>query len=1088
MPHIMEPNASLIAQIKRDLLGRTQADVALGQFFLPELNTIVEEWKTLKRVRLLVGSNGERLDSAELLMRQARLSPAKQAMEAERYAALPEMRQRTARIAETMRRTLGGMMQSEADARLIASLLQLLDSGILDVRGFVEGRLESNLLLARDMRGKGTTILGGGNLLIPELNGGMSFTLRFDENEEQSAFQETFEGHWATGQNFKEPFGRVLRQSWAAQPTTPYLLYLLVLYRLVAERLQGDSAEPTTEWLEGFPPLADFQEVAVHQALSILRQHNGVFVADVVGLGKTYIGAAMLKRLLLEGQRATIFCPPSLVPMWQEFNDVYGLSAVVVSTGKLLRENGINLDAAEFQTTDRQIVLIDESHRFRNRDMERYRLLNRYTQGRRCILLTATPYSLRPADVYSQIRLFADDDLDLNLNPPRLNEYFRRIGEQQASLVDVLRHLLIRRTRKHIQKHYPDACIAVRQPDGTSLRKPLTFPKREKPSIVQYDVEGVYGGGLYDLIITKLGQPLARQTAGLPPEFRAGEMTYARYGLHNYVRSEFVRQEPYVNLQRTGHTVRGFIRVLLFKRLESSIEAFRRTTRKMLEVHERFLLAIENGHIPAGDLAQGLLYEQEWESDNSLLEALSQLDGRYNIEAFDQERLQRDIRNDRDVLQELVGLLEPITPQADAKLQTLRDLLQTELQNKKVLIFTQYEATAEYLYNHLSDLPQTAWLSGRHRSAGQSFMATIARFAPRANPRFVRPDAEPILRLIATDVLSEGLNLQDCSIVINYDLHWNPVRLIQRIGRVDRIGSEAESIRLFNFLPERNVEKILKIEEVLRQRIMEIHRFIGEDNAILHPDEQINDAELYNAYLQPVEEEGDNAATLAVDYTEIEERMRQIQRGQPELFQAMLNLPAGVRTARRVATGTHTGTFVMLDADGYEKLILLDAQGHETEARLEQMLACLECSDAEPSCTLPPRHNAHVSAAVQRFEENASQRKTDRMTGPQLTAGQRYALKHLHISLKDEMSEDRRHTLSNIEKALRTRIPEAALKELNTVRRLGLIGNALEQRLLQAYRDLDLGRYIRQTEEISLAPMAHIVCSEAFLPAESSKV
>jgi superfamily II DNA or RNA helicase len=936
-------------------------------------------------------------------------------------------------------------------------------------------------LLANFPQEQGVAVCSSGNLLVPELSGSASLSLRFSEQEDYSRFRKQFEAWWGQATPFTDKLVQELRGSWAIQTTTPYLLYLFVLYRLVANRLQETEEEAGDDWLEGFPPLTDFQQVAVQQAMTILRQHNGVFIADVVGLGKTYIGTALLKRFVQQGQRATVFCPPSLVPMWEDFNHVYGLGAIVVSTGKLLKENGVNLSEPKYRTTDRQIVLLDESHRFRNRDTDRYRILSQYAEGKRCILLTATPYSLHPRDIYSQIRIFADDELDLGLNPPRLNEFFRDIEEGKTSLVDVLRPLLIRRTRKHIQKHYPNAVTRVRQADGQTIVTPLVFPKREKPEIVRYDVEGVYGEGLYDRIIDKLGRPGYRENGIYQlPAFTPGELSYGRYGLYDYVLPEYANKPPYTDLKGAGYAVRGFIRILLFKRLESSVEAFRTTMQALRTVHERFLVALANGYVPAGDEGQSILYDQNWSDDSDMLDALSALSGRYDTQAFDMTRLERDIRNDCEVLRELASLLQPITADVDGKLETLRDLLTKTVQGRKALIFTQYEATAQYLYNHLSDLPQVAWLSGRHRTSGKSFMETVARFAPAANPIFVRGGTDPIQTLIATDVLSEGLNLQDCSLVINYDLHWNPVRLIQRIGRVDRIGSQAESIQLYNFLPERNVEKVLNLERILNARISEIHSFIGEDNAILHPDEQINDSEMYASYTKAPEADEEDPTSAAVDFTEIEERIRQLQRDEPETMQAVYNLPSGVRTAKRVSPNK-AGAFVYLATEDYEQLQLVDSYGQIQSVAIENVLETIECHPSEPALPIPPRHNRRVSETLQRFEEEAARRQTDRRTGPRYTPGQSYALKYLGAVIKATNNEDHRNLLMHLDRALRGRLPEAAQKELRNIRRQGLTDSALEQRLLQLYRDLDLPRYLRQSEEVVGHPKARILCSEALI-------
>ena len=1073
---------ALLLQCKLDILRSENIDLAFRHFFLPGFIHILGEMSAAKKVRVFFGNNSERIDPAEVLDRHARLQPAIQVQQAELLAGRQAMTQRVANLSLSIRRSIGSMMQTPDDERVVKNLLDLMEKGVLDVRVNVRERIDGSLLIADFGKNRGASTYGGGNPLTPELNTSSQINLRFGEEEAapRGELKNRFDEWWSEALPFKEKLTAELKNCWATQATTPYLLYLLVLYRLVADRLKETLPEKPIEHLEGFPTLADFQQVAVQQALTILREYNGVFVADVVGLGKTYIGSAILKHLQLQGQRATIFCPPALVEMWEEFNHRYGLAAVVVSTGKLLAQNGVNLNEPKYQTSDRQIVLIDESHRFRNRNTDRFRILSKYTQGRRCLLLTATPYSLHPRDIETQIRLFSDDDLDLGLNPPRLSDFFRKIENNQASLIEVLRPLLIRRTRKHIQKHYPDAKITIELPDGTKLEQPLKFPKRDAPETVRYDVEGVYGEGLYDSIVRKLGATTQWEfDRHVPPTTRRGELSYARYGLQGYVLPEYVLKDPYRDLRQSGYSVRGFVHTLLFKRLESSVEAFRSTVKTILKVHEGFILALKNGYIPAGDAGRRILYERSWDDDGELLQALEDMNGRYSPEAFDVKRLENDLTNDCEVLQSISEQLEPITPEVDSKLETLRGFL-TQHKGAKILVFTQYETTARYLYENLKEMPRITWLSGQHRGSGKGFMNTVARFAPKANPLFVEQNAEPIDILIATDVLSEGLNLQDCSHVINYDIHWNPVRLIQRIGRVDRIGSEADHIRLFNFLPERNVEKVLKLEEILRHRIAEIHNFIGEDNAILHPDEKLNEKDLYAIYTQSLDEAEEDPSSLALDFTEIEERMRQLQREQPDLFQDLQNLPAGVRAARK-AKGNKEGAFLYFAAGNYEEIYLVDRHGSIKTTQLEKVLEAIECKPDENSMPLPENHSRVVSEALKRFELEAAKRKTDKNTGSRLSPGQKYAVRNVLSLLKNEVGEDKKAVLFKIERALRSNLPDGVLRELNVIRRLGLIDEPFRQRLLQIYHDLDLERYSNKQEDFAPSAIARIICSEALV-------
>ena len=322
-----------------------------------------------------------------------------------------------------------------------------------------------------------------------------------------------------------------------------------------------------------------------------------------------------------------------------------------------------------------------------------------------------------------------------------------------------------------------------------------------------------------------MGKPRGKDSASLA----AGQLTYARYGLWNYVRPSKQKQDPYADLQRSGANLRGLMRILLFKRFESSVHAFRQTIRRLLKLHKLFAVALENGIVPAGDDAQAILYEPSAVEEQDLMDALAAASERYKADDFDVELLQEHLSNDIALLQRILNLVDPITPEQDAKLQSLLNRLeQPPLHGGKCLIFTEYADTADYLYKNLNPDNERGDIDVIY-SGDKSKERAVGRFAPKANPEyeFQRGESE-LSTLIATDVLAEGLNLQDGNTIINYDLHWNPVRLIQRFGRIDRIGSEHDVIYGFNFLPETGIERNLGLREILRSRIQEIHDTIGE--------------------------------------------------------------------------------------------------------------------------------------------------------------------------------------------------------------------------------------------------------------------
>jgi len=507
-----------------------------------------------------------------------------------------------------------------------------------------------------------------------------------------------------------------MKQSWAVAPVRPYDIYMKTLYALVKDRLEDEEDKDILWDDEITTKLANFQKVAVRQAIQIIRDYGGVFVADVVGLGKSYIGAAIIKHFERTYHvRPLVVCPAPLVDMWELYNETYQLNARVLSMGYLFEggneKRNILLENPQYR--DRDFVLIDESHNFRHSDTQRYRIMEAFlSTGRQCCFLTATPRNKSAWDIYHQTKLFHQSDkTDLPVDPPDLKQYFKLIESGERKLQELLAHILIRRTRNHILRWYGfDA--ETHQPidqsrfrdyqDGKRRAYVIVanmhqfFPKRALETI-EYSIEDTYRG-LYQELRGYLGKPRS-VTLDQPPS----ELTYARYGLWRYVVPAKQKQEPYVNLHRAGANLRGLMRVLLFKRFESSVYAFRQTVGRLLGIHESFLAALDEGVVPAGEEAQTILYESDHDEESLLSDALRSVSTRYKAADFDLESLRSHIQHDIRILKKIKSLVDPISPQQDAKLQTLKDRLKKEpLKSGKRLIFTQYADTARYLFENLN--------------------------------------------------------------------------------------------------------------------------------------------------------------------------------------------------------------------------------------------------------------------------------------------------------------------------------------------------------------------------------------------------
>jgi hypothetical protein len=603
------------------------------------------------------------------------------------------------------------------------------------------------------------------------------------------------------------------------------------------------------------------------------------------------------------------------------------------------------------------------------------------------------------------------------------------------------------------------------------------FPKRELETI-EYSIEDTYQG-LYQTLRGHLGKARKTQTA----KVQGDELTYARYGLWHYVDKDRQRREPYASLHRAGANLRGLTRVLLFKRFESSVYAFRETIRRLIRMHESFVAALAQGIVPAGEDAQAILYGSDYEDETDLLAALRQVSKRYDAADFNMALLREHIEHDIDVLGRILRLVEPITPDKDAKLQTLKArLAKAPLKAGKRLIFTQYADTARYLYDNLNP--------GGARddidvifSGDKSKARAVGRFAPKANPeyRFQAGESE-LLTLVATDVLAEGLNLQDGDKIVNYDLHWNPVRLIQRFGRIDRIGTEHDVVYAFNFLPETGIERNLGLNRILRNRIQEIHDTIGEDAAILDPSEQINEEAMYAIYEKKGAQlslfEGE-AEEGFVDLSEAEEMLRLLRKENQGEYDRIAGLRDGIRAAM---PASHKGMYVMCQAGRYQQLFLLDAQGEVASRDIPRVLGSIRCGPELPGAALPTGYNQAVMKVKRQFVEEVKHREAERAHTLSLTHGQRYVLRELRVLFGAAADEDTKARINLFERAFRGTVTRAVNRELNRIRRNGMTGQALLKTLGDLFLQHNMREWLdRRALEGEEQPVPKIVCSEALL-------
>jgi len=949
------------------------------------------------------------------------------------------------RESEKLAEIVSQIPQTDEDEEHIKFLAKLVGDGKIKVRVYTKGILHAKAYIVDYPEGRyerGSAIVGSSNLSLAGVTSNTELNVVVPGNENHAKLSEWFERLWDESEDFDKEVMRVLESSWAMNEPTPYELYLKVVYELVKDRLDEDEKVHKPRG-EDVPELFKYQRDAVIQARSILRDYGGVFFCDVVGLGKTYMGAALLADIYdLTGDKAIVVCPPVLIPLWNDVCDMYDLPVRVVSRGKL---HDI-LDNEHLMA--RPVVLIDESHHFRHTFTKGYKMLEEICFGKKVIMLTATPYNTEARDILAQMKLFHPTDATaIPVDPPTLSDFFKAVENGQKKLPELLEHVMVRRTRRHIEKYYKEDMLSGK----------LKFPERKPPIRIDYSIDDVYPG-IYDTI-----------------EKLLKKIRYARYDLYHYVKPEFRSESELSQLKTAGRNLVALMRTILFKRLESSVAAFRRSVEDQKEIHELYLDYLNKGVVPAGLLAEELNRYRRTGDDERLEEVMEQFAERYAPEKFNIDRLKQDIEADLEVFTEIFNLVKGLKPEDDAKLQTLFDYLErAPLKDSKVLIFTQFTATAEYLGEQIRARYQDAdYVSG----ISHDMLEKVKRFAPKANKAKVR-DKDKIRILVTTDILSEGLNLQDGNIVVNYDLHWNPVRLIQRVGRVDRVSTEHDVIYTYNFFPERKLEAKLGLEERLTRRFNEIHKHIGLDEKYLSPEEKLSDIELFKRIytgdeelLKEVEEEPD------VSFAELVKVMRDLRDKDPELFARVTSLPNKVRSARE---DSENEIIVFCKAGDYSALYLADETGKVISRDQMEILKKLRCDPDMKRVALPKGFNAKVLAIEREFQEIARERvlQRDAVDAEPLV---RQTLKKLNSLARRVKGEDKK-TIAEIRNRLMS-IPLSPPEKKNLRALLNMQSTPEEQvkTLKEILLSRQTGLFVEPRKKAVEPVVVQVIASEALV-------
>jgi len=609
---------------------------------------------------------------------------------------------------------------------------------------------------------------------------------------------------------------------------SPYDVYMKILYSYFEDKL----TEPPTDKMHSPIVLADFQKDGYLSSLQALEKYGGVILADSVGLGKTYLALRLLDDFAYRlRQKALIICPAQIKEtIWEPKLRELGIRADVLTQEKVSRD--FNPD--DFSGYD--IIVIDESHNFRNSNTKRWKnLFEAIIKGKnkKIILITATPVNNSVFDLYNQIRFITKDN-DEFFKSAGINSlwgYFLKAERDKETLFDLLEEIAVRRSRPFIRKFYPNAVI-----DGN----PIKFPERVLYT-VKYKLTDVYSG-IYEeckKAIESLNLASYNIDSFRKDIFQLKLQSFEQ--IKEFLKKEGWPDEAVQELLMTlgrNESVIAILRILFLKRLESSVEAFRLSIKRLLDFQNKFLQLLDKNKIlDRESYIKFYSAQAENEIEEEYIEKLNKIDpDKYEIEEI-KERTKKDI----EILENIYNKLSGISEEKDSKLQQLINTLQ-KLKNKKIIIFGYFKDTMRYVYNYIRrpEIASKIGVQPNKISIVDSDVhpnerkERIIRFSPASNgyPEKKGRDEE-IQILISTDVLSEGQNLQDSDTIINYDLPWNPVKIVQRIGRLDRIGSPHDVINVYNFFPEDELESLLNLLKRLYSKLDAINRSVGLDVSVL---------------------------------------------------------------------------------------------------------------------------------------------------------------------------------------------------------------------------------------------------------------
>ena len=835
----------------------------------------------------------------------------------------------------------------------VKKFVELLKNGKLEVRVYAKQPIHAKVYIMRnyeDCADYGKVITGSSNFSANGLQNNLEFNVELKNSADVKFAEAKFEELWKDSIEVnQECIDTIEKKTWVKEDITPYEMYLKFLYEYFKEQINDDQNFNFNDGyvMSGFKPY-QYQKDAVIQAKRILEQHNGVFISDVVGLGKTY----MCSLLAVELDSWKLFIvPPVLMDYWRDVLSSFGVRGFeVMSSGSIKKI------AEEKLYKKFKYIFVDEAHKFRNERTETYAYLHEICANKKVVLITATPQNNYITDIASQMYLFESktnstipgvkkleqfflglrNDVKKYDEDKSSGEYLQAVENASSRIRDkVLRQVMIRRTRTEIQNNY-----------ATDLKKQgLKFPKVNDPIKETYE---------FDEQTEKVFQYTIEAIK---------KISYARYTPLVYVKPSSLDNE--MNSLLTGQrNMTGFMKGILVKRLESSKYAFEMTLNRFIKSMQSFIDMYNNkGEVW---ISKKVNVDEMLARDdfNILFEEVDRGNAFHFMADEFKDGYINDLQNDLSILSNLYDMWKSL--EKDNKLEHFLNILSSDKKlSNKIIVFTESTETAEYLTKNIEDKLHRRVILFSGTMSDKIKNEIRNNFDPNVDKELMEDNYDI---LITTDVLAEGMNLHRSNVVINYDLPWNPTRIMQRVGRINRVGTKFDELFIYNFFPTSNSNDINHQSENIISKIKMFHDLLGEDSKFLTEEENVSTHELFRQ-MTTIDEDSETGLNSELKYLSF---IRKVRDDNPELFTKIKELPKKIKIGR----SGNDDELLTFFRKGYVKKFYISDEIDTRDISFDDAIKMIETDKEEKSVELGNKYYKLLKKNKElfnKFEENDGQ-------------------------------------------------------------------------------------------------------------------